>query len=604
MTETQFIENNKEDWKALELLLEQKKKDPDELNRLFVKVSSDLAYARTFFPNRAVRVYLNGLTMNVVDSMRRTRRFSFLKDIKVFFTQKLPYEIYNSRQSFYLSFIVFALSVTIGMVSSAFDENFPRLILGDDYINMTEDNIAKGDPMAVYKDERKADMFFFISSNNIRVSFFAFILGITGTLGTLMVLISNGIMVGAFQYFFISKGLFKVSFLTIWIHGTIEISAIIIAGAAGIIMGKGLLFPKGYSRMVALQSSTLRALRIIFGTIPLFFLAAILESYVTRQTHFPDSIRIMIIVISFLFICLQWIFHPWYYMKTGQNNKVSFEIAPRIPEKINVNKLKFRSFGEIFTLSTSQLRKLFLINFRSALFFFIIPVALILWLVLTLNYTEKIDYFNLSLISYEAENSAFIITLFIASTIILLAFRYIYDNEKLDADFLLEIKNKSLFLFAVLVMPFYFATSFQFVYLLIYFLVIPPQFIINVLESSKEQFVNLKLIKESYALAFKYWGSFFLYHIISGLIIMLFVMILGMSISRYIISIINWHSIFDERVFDSLFVNAIIYLVLGSIITPFIYSLYGNKYYSLQCQILGTDLEEGIANFGLNQQRT
>ena len=77
---------------------------------------------------------------------------------------------------------------------------------------MTEENIEKGDPMAVYKDERKLGMFFGITTNNIRVSFLAFVLGFFGSVGTIIVLLQNGIMLGSFQYFFYSKGLFWTSF--------------------------------------------------------------------------------------------------------------------------------------------------------------------------------------------------------------------------------------------------------------------------------------------------------------------------------------------------------------------------------------------------------
>ena len=62
--------------------------------------------------------------------------------------------------------------------------------------------------MAVYKDDDQIDMFFAITYNNMRVALLAFVLGLIGSIGTVFVLISNGIMLGAFQYFFYSKGLF------------------------------------------------------------------------------------------------------------------------------------------------------------------------------------------------------------------------------------------------------------------------------------------------------------------------------------------------------------------------------------------------------------
>jgi len=275
LTESKFIEQNEPHWKELEQLLESNHKDADKLNRLFVKISSDLSYARTFYPNRSVRLYLNNLTQRVFDTMRvKEDRFSF-KQIIHFFKHILPQEIYRSRKALLVSFTVFVAAVAIGVVSTSNNEDFPRQILGDRYVDMTEDNIAAGDPMAVYKDERKLNMFFGITTRNIRVSFLAFVLGFLGSIGTVVVLLQNGIMLGSFQYFFYSKGLFWTSFLTIWIHGTIEISAIIIAGGAGIVIGNGLLFPKSYKRTTALQVSALRALRLILGALPLFVIAGL-----------------------------------------------------------------------------------------------------------------------------------------------------------------------------------------------------------------------------------------------------------------------------------------------------------------------------------------
>ena len=64
--------------------------------------------------------------------------------------------------------------------------------------------------------------------------------------GAVVQLVRNGVMLGVFQYFFYDQGIFAESFLTIWIHGALEISAIVIAGGAGITHGGGFAFP-GYA---------------------------------------------------------------------------------------------------------------------------------------------------------------------------------------------------------------------------------------------------------------------------------------------------------------------------------------------------------------------
>ena len=79
-----------------------------------------------------------------------------------------------------------------------------------------------------------------------RVSFIAFAFGLFFSAGTLWILFSNGMMIGAFEYFFYKYGLLAHSVMSVWAHGTFEITSVIIAGAAGLIMGNSFLFPGTY----------------------------------------------------------------------------------------------------------------------------------------------------------------------------------------------------------------------------------------------------------------------------------------------------------------------------------------------------------------------
>ena len=109
-------------------------------------------------------------------------------------------------------------------------------------------------------------------------------------------------MLGSFQYFFFSKGLGFQSVMVIWIHGTLEISAIVLAGAAGIILGNSLLFPKTYSRMASVLRGAKDGLKIVIGLIPIFIVAAFFESFVTRHTEMPLVLSASILLSSAAFI--------------------------------------------------------------------------------------------------------------------------------------------------------------------------------------------------------------------------------------------------------------------------------------------------------------
>ncbi|MCY7409040.1 MAG: stage II sporulation protein M, partial [Chitinophagales bacterium] len=344
MKETRFIKQNKEKWSELEGVLKQSKKSPDKLSELFVKVTDDLSYSRTFYPNRYVRVYLNNLAQRIFFSIyknKRDRRRGFLN----FWKEELPLLVYQSRKEFLLSFLIFSLSVAIGVFSSIYDHDFARLILGDGYVEMTKEFIKSGDPMKVYKQQNGFDMLLGITINNLYVSFQTFIYGLFFTIATIGMLLNNGIMVGAFQYFFIERGLFWESFLTIWMHGTLEISSIIISGAAGIVLGKGLVFPGTYSRLQSLQISAQRALKIFVGIAPIIVTAAIIESFITRITDVPDVLRLFVILFSLFFILAYFV---WYPIQKSRNTKVPDAI--RLPPNRNqqFDTTMIRNNGEIF----------------------------------------------------------------------------------------------------------------------------------------------------------------------------------------------------------------------------------------------------------------
>ncbi|WP_343031473.1 stage II sporulation protein M [Xanthovirga aplysinae] len=204
------------------------------------------------------------------------------------------------------------MAVGIGAISAAKDQTFVRLILGDAYVNATLENISKGDPLAVYKKANEVDMFLGITLNNIRVALFAFGAGLLLSVGTGLILFSNGVMLGAFQYFFYEKGLFFESFRTIWIHGTIEISVIIIAGCAGLVLGNSILFPGTYSRLESFKRGAKHGLKIVISTLPFFILAGFLEGFVTRHNDMPVVLSLLIIGLSFLLISFYYIFYPYY----------------------------------------------------------------------------------------------------------------------------------------------------------------------------------------------------------------------------------------------------------------------------------------------------
>ncbi len=312
MREAAFVKQNKEKWALFEALLARKDgTNPDQLADLFVQITDDLSFARTFYPDSKTTKYLNTIAATTHQQIYRNKKENRSR-ILTFWKTELPTLFRQSHSTLLLSFCIFVLSMGIGAVSTANDETFIRLILGDHYVNTTIENIEKGDPMAVYKKANEVDMFFRITINNIRVSFLTFIGGVLFSFGTVVLLFYNGVMLGAFQYFFVTKGLFWQSFLVVWIHGTLEISAIVIAGCAGLTIGNSILFPGTYSRGYSFRMGAKQGLKITVGLVPVFIMAGFLESFVTRYTEMPIVMSVGIILTSLAFILGYFVFYPIY----------------------------------------------------------------------------------------------------------------------------------------------------------------------------------------------------------------------------------------------------------------------------------------------------
>ncbi|BAO74322.1 stage II sporulation protein M [Winogradskyella sp. PG-2] len=310
MREAAFVKQNKDKWIEFETILTNKTNiDPDLLSDLYIEITDHLSYAKTFYKNSNTERYLNQLASKAHQNIYRTKKESKNRLIS-FFKTEFPTLFYQHHRELLITFLTFTLFVIVGAFSAANEGDFVRSFLGDGYVNMTLENIEKGDPMGVYKQQGEFNMFLGITLNNIKVALFAFGYGILLGVGTLYIMMQNGIMLGSFQYFFYEKGLLWESARTIWIHGTIEISVIIIAGCAGLVMGNGILFTGTLPRLEAFKRGVINGLKILMSTIPFFIIAGFLEGFVTRHTEMPDWLAILIISGSLALILFYYVIYP------------------------------------------------------------------------------------------------------------------------------------------------------------------------------------------------------------------------------------------------------------------------------------------------------
>jgi uncharacterized membrane protein SpoIIM required for sporulation len=313
MREGMFIKKNVDKWNRYQ---HEKTDDPDETAERFITLVDDLSYAKTFYPQSKATRWINGIAAGIYLNIYKNKKEKYSR-VFTFWKYDLPFIFKKHHRVLLFTFLLFVSFVFIGVFSAIKDEGFIRGVLGDGYVDMTEENIAKGDPFGVYKSNNPFTMFVWIAINNIYVAFLMVIGGLAAGAGTLYVMWNNGLMLGCFQYMFFAKQLGIKSVMVIWIHGTLEILALVIASAAGFIIANSILFPGTYSRKLSLKYGIKDALKVMLVLIPVFIIAAFLESYITHlmsNTYDKDSNQGLPVWASAGILALSLLFIVWYFI--------------------------------------------------------------------------------------------------------------------------------------------------------------------------------------------------------------------------------------------------------------------------------------------------
>jgi len=278
---------------------------------LYIQLMNDLSYAQTYYAKSKTVVYLNYLASQIYQKIYKTKRTESNR-LVYFFKTEVPLLLYEYRRYLVYAFVLFFATVFLGAISARYDADFVRLILGDGYVNTTLENIKDGNPVAIYKSGSNWGSFIGITFNNLKVGMMCYIFGIFGGIGTFYVSLQNAIMLGSFQYFFFQQGVFWKSVRGIWIHGSMEIFAIVIETAAGYILGASILFPKTYSRMNSFKIGFKNSFKIFLSTVPFTIAAGFLEGFITRYSiDMPNWLSSFIILFTLAIISFYYLIYPF-----------------------------------------------------------------------------------------------------------------------------------------------------------------------------------------------------------------------------------------------------------------------------------------------------
>ena len=574
MTESQFINENKEVWQSLEKLLQSRTKDPTKLSSHFTKVSGDLAFAQTYFPRRSVTSYLNDLVSRLYDSMKTKKSYHFWRSINNYFGHILPAEIIRNRKAFLISLIVFVVAILIGIYSTIENPDFPTIILGEDYVDLTNENIEKGDPMAIYKSGTRLDSFIGITINNIRVAFLAFVLGIIGTLGTYFIMIKNGIMVGAFQAMFYQKGLLSTSMLTIWVHGTIEISSIIVAGAAGLILGNSLLFPGSYSRMESLKNGAIRSMLILLSTVPLFIIAGCFEGFVTPLTDLNSGIKLAIIAFSLLLIIFLYVVNPYMYYRSGQYSK-NAGLVHKIQTQYHKDDSSFNDnpYRQAFFRLTQNIGA---ILSKMVLPIFII-VTLLSYIFISNSEFGFLDY-GKDIFSFSV-GGAFFWTVIVLGGLLFFASMYCLEKFSIISRKHVTTSIKKYFLpFTVLalitIVPYYFISGY---WKYIFIFLAPPTICVYTLKEMQTSENPIRSLVNGVKFAYEYWASHFVDYLLIGGGFLIGSLAFDTLFVQVFTEILGWHTIMEDEYSKAIFLNSLSLLLFWLIFLPVAYFILKSR---------------------------
>ena len=305
MREALFIKKNKDRWLKAQ---NEPTDDPDEMAADFTQLVDDLAYAKTFYPSGKVTTYINSQASRIYLDIYKNRKEESNRLLN-FWKYELPLIVRKHHRVILFSFLFFLVFFSIGFFTAKKDEGIPASILGSGYVEMTQENINNGNPFGVYEQGNAFMSWIALMIHNMRVDFLVFVSGIFFGVPALVIEARNGVMVGVFDQFFAARGLGVDFWLVVFVHGTIEMTALILSTAAGLVLGKSFLFPGTHRRIDSFKQGAKDGVKIMVGVVPLTALAAFFEGFITRLYNDISILTTLVFALSVLFVI--WYFIIW-----------------------------------------------------------------------------------------------------------------------------------------------------------------------------------------------------------------------------------------------------------------------------------------------------
>jgi uncharacterized membrane protein SpoIIM required for sporulation len=293
---TTWLEKRRPHWARLEELVSRARRrvsaltqrELQELAVLYRQAATDLATVREDPTSQALARYLNqllGRAHNLIYMGRRPRP----RGIWSFYRRAYPAVFRETFSYTFAAFLVFFAAAVAGFLVCLGDPDFQRYFLGSRMAETIERREMWTHSVLTVKPLASSA----IMTNNLSVSLATFALGITAGIGTLWMMVLNGLLLGVIGAACWQAGMAMQLWSFVAPHGVLELPAIFIAGGAGLLLARGLLFPGELPRSASLVQAGGLAVRLVLGTIPLLVVAGVVEGFVSPSA-LPASVKFLL----------------------------------------------------------------------------------------------------------------------------------------------------------------------------------------------------------------------------------------------------------------------------------------------------------------------
>lgn len=259
-----------------------------ELALLYRQTASDLATVREDPTNSTLARYLNqllGRAHNLIYMGRKVKR----RSIWTFYKEGFPAIFRATFSDTLAAFVIFLAAGVASFLVGVGDPAFTRHLLGPGMIQTIEKHQMWTHSIVTIKPLASSA----ILTNNLSVSFATFAMGITAGVGTVYMMLVNGLLIGTIGAACWREGMNLQLWSFVAAHGILELPAIFIAGGAGLGIARGLLFPGTLPRRESLVQAGARSVRLVLGTIPLLLVAGFVEGFVS-PTDLNPAIKFLL----------------------------------------------------------------------------------------------------------------------------------------------------------------------------------------------------------------------------------------------------------------------------------------------------------------------